>query len=209
MILIIDDDPIVRESLKLILGSKGYTEIVVGNDGSEALMLYKKYKPDVLLLDIRMKEKSGTEAAKEVLAEFPDAKILLVTTFQDDVYISEALELGCAGYILKENIAGIAPAIEAVKSGQQVYDSKIIKKIARGALLENHDKYENFADLTAREKDVLELISKGLNNKEISERLFLAEGTVRNIISTMLEKLELRDRTQLAIYYLERKRQFS
>ena len=119
----------------------------------------------------------------------------MITTFQDDEYISAALSLGCKGYILKQNIKGIIPAINAVYSGNIVYDSKIVSSIQK------QSKKKVDPDLTDRELGILLLVAEGLNNKEISEKLYLSEGTVRNYISNMLEKLSLRDRTQLAIYY--------
>lgn len=142
-----------------------------------------------------MDKKNGIEASEEILKIDPKAKILLITTFQDDEYISAALSLGCRGYILKQNIKGIIPAINAVASGNFVYDSKIVSNIQK------QSKIKANKDLTDREFDILLLLAEGLNNKEIAKSLYLSEGTVRNYISNMLEKLELRDRTQLAIYY--------
>lgn len=196
-LVLIDDDKLVLESLKAIVIAKGHEVLATGSDGRDALALYREKKPDVLLLDIRMKEISGLEAARTILDFDPNAKILLITTFQDDVYVSDAIAMGCSGYILKENISGIAPAIEAVAMNQQVFDSRIVKKISRGIA-----NVPQNLDLTDREKDVLALVGQGLNNQEIASRLYLSEGTVRNYISTLLEKLELRDRTQLAIFYL-------
>ena len=194
-IIIIDDDAIVRESLKNILQSKGIEVLALGSSGREAIELYAKYRPDILLMDIRMDDLNGLEATSAILKRDVDAKILLITTFQDDEYISKAIELGCCGYILKQNIAGILPALNAVANNQLVYDSKIVNKLSPS---KSHH-LPNF--LSEREKDILLLVADGLNNKEISERLFLSEGTVRNYISALLEKLNLRDRTQLAIFY--------
>ena len=142
-----------------------------------------------------MEKMNGIEATERILELDPNAKILLITTFQDDEYISAALSLGCKGYILKQNIKGIIPAINAVYSGNIVYDSKIVSSIQK------QPKRKVDVDLTDREMDILLLVAEGLNNKEIAEKLYLSEGTVRNYISNMLEKLSLRDRTQLAIYY--------
>lgn len=143
---------------------------------------------------------SGIEAAKEILKIDPNARILLITTFQDDEYIGTALSLGCKGYILKQNIKGIIPAINAVYSGNLVFDSKIVSNIKKYS-----KKYDMDIDLSDREFDILLLIAEGLNNREIAEKLFLSEGTIRNYISNMLGKLSLRDRTQLAIYYYKMK----
>lgn len=197
-IIIIDDDALVRDSLCRILKTKGMQVLATGSDGNEAIDLYAKHLPDVLLMDIRMQTVNGLEATKQILSTYPDAKILLITTFQDDEYIHEAIELGCSGYILKQNISGIVPAIEAVFSNQLVFDSNIVEKISGKTKKSLSD------DLSSREKDILTLVAEGLNNKEIAGKLFLSEGTVRNYISTMLEKLNLRDRTQLAIYYYKK-----
>lgn len=193
-IIIIDDDHLVVSSLETIMESVGIRVLAKGYSGEEGLSLYRTYKPDLVLMDIRMESKSGIQASQEILSYDRNAKILLVTTFKDRDYIEEALRLGAKGYILKDNISGIIPAVRAVYAGNMVFDSEIISEISPK---ERRDLHE----LSAREKDVLFLIAKGLNNKEISEELFLSQGTVRNYISTMLGKLNLRDRTQLAIYY--------
>ena len=194
-IIIVDDDYLVVNSLKTIVSSNEIEVLDVGYNGFQAVELYSKHKPDLILMDIRMEGMNGIEATEKILKIDPKAKILLITTFQDDEYISSALSLGCKGYILKQNIEGIIPAINAVYSGNLVFDSKIVKNI------QSFSK-KNFNEvLTEREFDILLLVAEGLNNKEIAKRLFLSEGTVRNYISIMLEKLSLRDRTQLAIYF--------
>lgn len=194
-IIIVDDDHLVVNSLKTILSANGINILAVGYDGIQGVELYSIHKPDIILMDIRMEKMNGIEATQEILKTDPNAKILLITTFQDDEYISQALSLGCKGYILKQNIEGIIPAVNAVYSGNLVFDSKIVSSFQKNT------KKNIKADLTDREKDILILVAEGLNNKEIAEKLFLSEGTVRNYISIMLEKLSLRDRTQLAIYY--------
>lgn len=198
-LVIIDDDPLVVNSLSTIVSSKGIEVLATGFNGHDAIRLYKEYKPDIILMDIRMDGMDGIEATKEILKIDPNANILLITTFQDDEYIAAALSLGCKGYILKQNIAGILPAINAVYAGNMVFDSKIVSNI------KSPPKREVDLELSNREMDILYLVAEGLNNKEISEKLYLGEGTVRNYISNMLEKLNLRDRTQLAIYYYKQK----
>ncbi len=195
-LLIVDDDALVRDSLKRILEAKGFAIAATGKSGEEAVALYETHRPDILLMDIRMEGIGGLGATRAILQKYPDAKILLITTFQDDEYIAQAIDLGCSGYILKQNIAGIVPAIEAVGQGQLVYDSRIVTKLAGGTRAPQLP-----PDLSAREKDILLLVAEGLSNREIAEKLYLSEGTVRNYVSGLLEKLELRDRTQLAIYY--------
>lgn len=198
-IIIVDDDHLVVNSLKTIVSANGINVLDVGYDGLQAIDLYIKYRPDLILMDIRMENMNGIDATKEILKFDPQAKILLITTFQDDEYIGEALSLGCKGYILKQNIHGIIPAINAIYSGNLVFDSKIVSNIKK------YSKKNININLTDREFDILLLVAEGLNNKEIADILFLSEGTIRNYISTMLEKLSLRDRTQLAIHYYKLK----
>lgn len=198
-IIIVDDDHLVVNSLKTIVKANGIEVVALGYNGLEAIELYNKHRPDLILMDIRMEKLNGIDATKEILKTNPNAKILLITTFQDDEYIGAALSLGCKGYILKQNIKGIIPAIKAVHSGNLVFDSKIVSNIKK------QSKKDINIDLSPRELDILLLIADGLNNKEIADKLFLSEGTIRNYISNMLEKLSLRDRTQLAIYYYKNK----
>lgn len=198
-IIIVDDDYLVVNSLKTIVNASGIEVLAVGYDGIEAVDLYDLHRPDLILMDIRMEKMNGIEATKKILEIDPDAKILLITTFQDDEYISSALSLGCKGYILKQNIQGIIPAMNAVYSGNLVFDSKIVSNIQK------YSKKNIDINLSDRELDILLLVAEGLNNKEIADKLFLSEGTVRNYVSNMLEKLSLRDRTQLAIYYYKLK----
>lgn len=201
-ILIIDDDKLVCSSLKIILSSD--SEITVcgsGNSGKEAIQLYEENRPDILLMDIRMEPMSGLEAGEIILSRHPDAKILYLTTFLDDDYIIKALNIGAKGYMLKQDFESIIPSLHAVNSGQNVYGSEIITKLP-GLLQQQNSKisYENYG-ITEKEYEIICKIADGLSNKEISELLFLSEGTVRNYISLILEKLVLRDRTQIAIFY--------
>ncbi len=128
-IVIVDDDIFVSGALTTILEASGKVTVAAsGTDGKEAAELYKIHQPDVLLMDIRMKEKSGLDASAEILEEFPDAKILLLTTFSDDEYIVKALKLGAKGYLLKQDYASILPALEAVCSGQTVFGTEIMSQ---------------------------------------------------------------------------------
>lgn len=201
-ILLIDDDKLVCSSLKIILSADPDIEVVgTGNSGSEAIKLNKSLKPDVLLMDIRMEQMSGLEAGEIILREFQNAKILYLTTFLDDDYIIKALHIGAKGYMLKQNYESIIPAIKAVYMGQNVYGNEIIIKLPG---LIGRSESVNTIDhmgITEREFDIIKKISDGLSNKEISEALFLSEGTIRNNISNILDKLSLRDRTQIAVYY--------
>lgn len=200
-VVIIDDDIFVSGALKTILESSGdITVPATGFDGKEALELYKKYRPDVLLMDIRMKEVSGLDASAAVLKEFPKANILLLTTFSDDEYIVQALKLGARGYLLKQDYASLLPALHAVHSGQTVFGHEIVSKIPDLLHSGSSFRYEDY-DISERELEIIRLIADGLSNKEIASRLYLSEGTVRNYLSTILDKLNLRDRTQVAVFY--------
>lgn len=202
-IIIADDDCLVAEALKTILEANEEISVsAVGRDGAEAVALYRIHHPDVLLMDIRMKEMNGLDASEIILQEFPDAKILLLTTFSDDEYIIKALKLGAKGYLLKQDYTSILPALRAVYSGQTVFGSEIISKIPGLIQVPEPFDYES-REISEREFEIIRLIADGLSNKEIAARLFLSEGTVRNYLSSILDKLELRDRTQVAVFYYQ------
>lgn len=198
-IIVIDDDPLVVQALTTILNANNFNIVAKGYSGKEAIDLYKKYNPDLILLDIRMSDMNGIEATKNILEYNPLAKILLITTFNDEEYISKAILLGCKGYILKDNISGIIPAINAIISGNLVFDSNVIDNIN----LNNNRNNNNFElyNISKKEIELILLVCEGYNNKEISKLLFLSEGTVRNYLSNILNKLDLRDRTQLVVWY--------
>ena len=203
-IVVVDDDQIVAISLKTILMADEEIEVVAcGNDGREAIELYEKEKPDILLMDIQMKNKTGLSAAEEIIKKDRDAKILLLTTFSDDEYIIKALDIGVKGYILKQDFDGIVPAIKAVYRGQSVFGGEIVSKLP---VLSSTKKEFDFAayDIGHKEPEVMAQVALGKSNREIAQCLFLSEGTVRNYISSILEKLSLRDRTQLAVFYLNK-----
>jgi DNA-binding NarL/FixJ family response regulator len=204
-ILIIDDDKLVCNSLKIILEQNEDIKVAgIGHSGEEAIRLYHELKPDILLMDIRMEAMTGLEAAKIILEKDKDAKILFLTTFSDYEYIITALKIGSKGYIIKQNFDSIIPALNAVYMGQSVFGDDIVSKIP--SLIKSHEKIDYAAyGITEREGEIIGLVAEGLNNKEIAERLYLSEGTIRNTISTILDKLNLRDRTQLAIFYYKNK----
>jgi len=203
-IVIIDDDKMITTSLKIILeASQEISVSATGSKGEEALKLYETYQPDILLMDIRMNYMSGLDAAKQILEKYPDALIVFLTTFSDDEYIIQALHLGAKGYLLKQDFENILPALKAVLSGQSVFGGEIVSKIPN---LVNNKKtfdYES-CGITEKEWELIGLVADGLSNKEIAARLYLSEGTIRNYLSVILEKLALRDRTQLAVFYLKR-----
>ena len=200
-IVIVDDDYLVTEALKTILeANKDVQVLATGADGREAVKLFEEHRPDVLLMDIRMRNMSGLEASAEILKADPEANILLLTTFLDDEYIVKALRLGAKGYLLKQDYASILPALRAVCSGQTVFGQEIVSKIPD--LIRKKEEFDyNSYEINDREKEIIRLIAEGYSNKEIASELYLSEGTVRNYLSSILDKLQLRDRTQVAVFY--------
>lgn len=200
-IAIVDDDKLVCSSLKTILEADPDIQVVgTGHSGEEAVDLFENLKPDILLMDIRMDGLSGLEAGEIILKKYGHGKILYLTTFADEEYIVKALRIGAKGYILKENFESIVPSLKTVYAGQNVFGEDIAAKIP--SLIGNSGKPRLTSyGLTEKELDIVRLIAEGLSNREIAGQLFLSEGTIRNSISVILEKLRLKGRTQLAILY--------
>lgn len=200
-VVVIDDDRLVAISLKTILEADSEIEVVaMGHSGQEAVSLYREHEPEVMLMDIRMEGMTGLMAAEKILAENSDAKILFLTTFSDDEYIVKALNIGARGYLLKQDFEAIVPALKAVNEGQSVFGGEIVGKLPVMLQSRKSIDYDSY-QISEKEQAIIELVAEGFSNKEISEQLYLSEGTVRNYISTILEKLCLRDRTQLAVFY--------
>ena len=207
-ILLADDDPIVLQGLSMIVGAKEGFEIVgAAADGREAVRLARETRPDVAVLDIRMPFMNGIEAASVMLKEGLCAPLLL-TTFDEPELIADALMAGARGYILKNSPADrIVSAIQAVAEGGTVFAQDIIgyiqDMIKNRRKLGGEAKEDVFRELTGRELEIAALVAKGLSNAQIAEKLYLADGTVRNHISTILEKTGLEHRTQIAVKYFE------
>ena len=220
-IILIDDDQLVTLSLKTILESTGSVQVLAtGTSGAEAIALYQQWKPDVLLLDIQMPNGSGLDAGEQILQQDPNARILFLTTFADQQYISQAMALGARGYLIKQDVASVCPAVQAVMAGQIVLGAEVLGKLT-GSPSNRNDHAENrhtengygdgelanaLATLSERERDVARLVAQGFDNRQIAAQLFLSEGTVRNRISDILDKLALTNRTQLAIAWLHAER---
>lgn len=213
-VLLVDDDPFIRESLKLILDmDPNMTVRGTCHDGEEAYrFISENGEVDVVLMDIRMPVCDGVEGTKRIKTHFPHVAVLILTTFDDDEYIVEAIRYGAGGYLLK-NIAPdrIVDGIKTVYRGDLLIHPNIAKKLA--TFLQPHSYRESTAGnmesrltrygLTASEQQIVKQIAEGRSNKEIAETLFLSEGTVKNYITEILHKLSLRDRTQIAIFYLK------
>ena len=203
-VMLVDDEQLIRSGLKIMLETYPDIEVIhqAGN-GLEAFECCKIEVPDVVLMDIRMPVSTGIEGTKLIKEAYPEVKIVMVTTFQDTEYIVEAMQYGASGYLLKDSsYEAIYDGIKVALSGKVVMDATVSEKLVMQpkapTTIEKTD-ISSFG-LTEREIELIRLVSQGLNNKEISEALFLSEGTVKNNISTILSKLALRDRTQLVIF---------
>ena len=203
-ILICDDDSLIRESLKIILPLKGDIEVMgEASNGRECINFCLENEVDVALIDIRMPIMNGVEAVRDIVKE-TKTKCLVLTTFDEEDYINEALSYGAKGYILKNNSPEqIANSIVGVHNNTIVINENILGKL-HGHGKEVEPEIKNF-DFTDREKEIIKAISEGLSNKEISSKLFISEGTIRNYITTILDKTGLEHRTALAVNYLKGK----
>ncbi len=202
-IIIIDDDMLVKTSLKTILETSQEVQILaMGSNGHEAFELYKQHQPDIVLMDIKMPIASGIEGAKQILQYDPEAKILLLTTFADEEYIAQAIQLKISGYLLKQNFESIIPAFKNITNGQIVY-SNIMLKSYIGGKNNQADTISEYS-LTDLEILVIEEVAKGNSNKLIAQNLSFSEGYIRNLISTILAKLNLENRVQLVMFYYEK-----
>ena len=210
-VLIVDDDALVAQSLSTILSVEDDVEVVgLGCSGPEATERYRELAPDVLLMDIQMPGGDGLSAAEQILAEDAGARIVFLTTFSDDEYIVRALRMGSRGYLIKQDVAQIAPALRSVMAGVCVLEGEVLERSATMRLSARPEpggpqnkplRGTVFAALTDREYEVVEAVAEGLDNAEVAARLFMSEGTVRNHISSILAKLGLRNRTQVAVMY--------
>ncbi|KGM95715.1 response regulator transcription factor [Clostridium botulinum] len=202
-IIIADDDGLIRDSLKLILELQDDIEVVAtAENGEEVINFCTQYSPDIVLMDIRMPILDGVLATKEIKNQQKDIKIIILTTFKDDEYIAEAIKNGAEGYILKnQDSDSIIECLRTVYNGNGVFQRDILNSLM--CMIRNKKTPSNKVNLTEREFEILALIGEGLSNKEISKKVYLSEGTIRNYITNLLQKLQLRDRTQLAIYYLK------
>ncbi|MHB8061371.1 MAG: response regulator transcription factor [Ruminiclostridium sp.] len=203
-ILIVDDDALIREGLKILLEIENDIEVIgTANNGQKAFEMCQSIKPDIVLMDIRMPIMDGVLGTKLIKSHFNDIKVVILTTFKDDEYIKEAIKSGAEGYILKNQLSdSIIESLRAVNKGNTVFESEVACSLSS---MLNYEKKLNLGnlELTPRELEVLKLVGEGLTNKEISDKLFLGEGTDRNYFTTLLDKLNFRDRTQLAIFYVK------
>lgn len=205
-VLLVDDQHLIRQGLKTLLELEPDLEIVgEAANGQEAVKLVEILQPNVILMDIRMPLMDGVAATREIKQKFAQTKILVLTTFDDDEYIKAALQNGAMGYLLKDTPSEeLAVAIRAVHRGYTQLGPGIVKKLLTQfpatTSTQSSSPPVTLTELTKREKEVLRLIATGANNREIAQELYISEGTVKNHVTNILNRLELRDRTQAAIF---------
>lgn len=201
-ILICDDQKIVCEGLQTIINTDPDLEVVgIAYDGAQALDLIPETHPDLVLMDLKMPEMNGVQATRKITSSYPDIYVLILTTYDDDEWIFDAIRSGAAGYLLKDTPPGdLIKSIKGTLQGKSFIDPQVAGKLL-SEYAENFGRSQppTHYTFTERERDILTLLSQGLSNTEISEKLFLAEGTVRNYTSVLLKKLGVADRTQAAI----------
>ncbi len=202
-IVIVDDDPLVRMGLKAIVGSEaGWDVVAEAGDGREALAVVDEHRPDVVLMDIRMPHMDGLEATREITAGASGAKVIVLTTFEVDEYVFEAMRAGASGFVLKRvPPAELIEAVRVVAAGESMlFPSSTRRVIERFA---TPTSVASMPDLTEREGDVLRLLARGLSNGEIAVELFVSVETVKSHVASILMKLGVRDRTQAVIVAYE------
>ncbi len=208
-VIIADDSVIVRSGLKDIIEQDNDIEVIgLASNGNEALELCEKSKPDLILMDIKMPECDGVEGTKLIKDKYSSVKVIIVTTFDDDSYVNDAFKNGADGYVLKD--ISDEDLIRTIKNAVNGF-STVPEKIFHNFIVKNLTKFKESSsigcpytgNLTMREKEIIKLIVDGKDNKEIAKNLYLVEGTVRNMVHTILSKLNLKDRTQLAVYAIK------
>ena len=210
-VLVADDQELIRQSLQIVLNTKEELNVTdTVSNGQEVIQSVRENKPDVILMDIRMPKMDGVQCTKIIKENYPDIKIIILTTFDDDEFVFNALKNGASGYLLKGvSMDELEEAIKTVYSGRAMINPDIATKVVmlfnqmanQNLKIEVDKKFE--AHITKTEWKVIEQVQIGASNKEIAKNLNLSEGTVRNYISTILDKLDLRDRTQLAIWAVQ------
>ncbi len=232
-VMIVDDQDLIRDSLKIVLGINEDMEVVgTARSGEELLALLENQQADVILMDVRMPHMDGVMATKAVKAKYPQIKIIILTTFDDDEYVLNGLKYGASGYLLKGiSVPELAEAIRKVAAGEAMLNKDIVTKVVKlfskvsarpeelvlpqadgMDMQEQQERSRKFAievdeqgvgELSRTERNISRLVGRGFSNKEIAQYLKLSDGTIRNSLSTALSKLDLRDRTQLAIWTVQ------
>ena len=214
-VMIVDDQELIRHSLKIILGVNSDMEVVaMAADGTETLQKLKELRPeerpDVILMDIRMPVMDGVECTAQISKKYPDIKVIALTTFDDEEFVFGAFKSGASGYLLKgSSLEELSGAIRTVYTGGAMLNPNVASTVIRqfSTMAKNIVNPEitdqNTEEITKSEWYIIQAVARGMSNKEIAESLWLSQGTVRNSISSILNKLHLRDRTQLAIWAVQ------
>ena len=205
-VLVCDDQAIVRDGLELLLKLEADIDVVgVAQDGAEAVEMVDKLLPDLVLMDLKMPGMNGVEATRQICAQFPITKVLVLTTFEDDDWVFDAIRAGASGYLLKDTPREkVIEAIRGTVIGKSYIDPMVAGKLMNQVMSKQERPSKLITSkLTSREVEVLSLISRGFQNQEIAEKLHLSEGTVRNHVSTIFSKLDVPDRTQAAILAIQ------
>jgi len=204
-ILLVDDQRLMREGLHTLLEMEPGLHVAgEASQGQEALELYARLQPDVVLMDVRMPIMDGVEATRQLMSRWPTCRVIILTTFDDDEYVFDGLRAGALGYLLKDvSIQELAEAIRTVMGGGALIEPSVARKVVAefARMTSSSPKAASNLDepLSEREIDILRLLSQGLTNREIAQRLYLAEGTVKNYVTNILAKIGARDRTQAAL----------
>lgn len=210
-VLIADDQELIRQSLQIVLETKEGMEVIgTAQNGREVIQFVRKEKPDVILMDVRMPEMDGVQCTQIIKDVYPKIKIIILTTFDDDEFVFSALKYGASGYLLKGiSMDDLEKAIHTVYSGGAMINPEIASKVVElfsEMAQSNYDimiEAQNVDEITETEWEIIKLVGRGMSNKEIAGTMNLSEGTVRNYLSTILNKLNFRDRTQLAIWEVQ------
>lgn len=219
-IMIAEDQQLIRESLKIIIDSQPeYTVVAALENGEQVLQALKHQRADIILMDIRMPVMDGVECTRRIKESYPDVHVLILTTFVEDELVMQALLHGASGYVLKGiSLQELRMAVRIVHEGGSILDPEVAQRmiammqktaVASKCTAESAAACAqvNIETLNKREWKIIQLIGEGLSNREIARRLIFTEGTIRNNLTVILEKLQLRDRTQLAIWYLQNGKQ--